>query len=63
VKGIPEADSAERECLILGKENGCEEDYGHADLVVGLRAEVEVFPRVAEWLERQDGNPGSWREK
>jgi pimeloyl-ACP methyl ester carboxylesterase len=58
VEGIPQSDSVERECLVLGKESGCEEDYGHTDLVVGLRAAAEVFPRIADWLERHDGDPG-----
>jgi pimeloyl-ACP methyl ester carboxylesterase len=51
---IPESDSAERECLIIGKESGCDEDYGHTDLVVGRRVAAEVFPVIASRLDRHD---------
>jgi len=44
----------ERVCAILGKSTGCEEDYGHMDLLVGTRVTTEVFPRVADWIERHD---------
>ncbi len=40
--------------LILGKESGCIDDYGHVDLLVGIRAHHEVFPRIIEWLEQHD---------
>ncbi len=42
------------ECLIVGKESGCLEDYGHLDLLVGIRARNEVFPKILEWLEQHD---------
>jgi hypothetical protein len=41
-------------CIILGKESGCIDDYGHVDLLVGMRAQNEVFPRILEWLEQHD---------
>lgn len=41
-------------CLILGKKTGCVEDYGHLDLMVGLRSEQEVFPILLAWLTEQD---------
>jgi pimeloyl-ACP methyl ester carboxylesterase len=40
----------ERVCKIIGKESGCEEDYGHVDLLVGKKVEEEVFPVIHEWL-------------
>jgi hypothetical protein len=26
-------------------------DFGHDDLLAGLAAPTEIFPRIAEWLE------------
>ncbi len=46
--------SAERNCITLGKDTGFKEDYGHVDLVMGLRAETEVFPRILGWLAKYD---------
>jgi pimeloyl-ACP methyl ester carboxylesterase len=43
--------TAERKCLIFGKETGCVEDYGHMDLLMGVRAEHEVFPHILTWLD------------
>lgn len=34
----------------FGRASGCVEDYGHVDLVMGLRTEQEVFPLIAERL-------------
>jgi pimeloyl-ACP methyl ester carboxylesterase len=44
----------ERQCRIFGKQTGCGEDYGHMDLMVGMRSESEVFPPILEWLDRHD---------
>jgi pimeloyl-ACP methyl ester carboxylesterase len=41
---------------IFGKASGCAEDYGHVDLLVGARAEGEVYPNILEWLEKQDAH-------
>lgn len=30
----------------------CCDGYGHIDLLLGLRARDEVFPRIAAWLDR-----------
>ncbi len=43
----------DRELLLLGKEFGEAEDYGHGDLLLGKHVEREVFPRVAAWLEKR----------
>jgi pimeloyl-ACP methyl ester carboxylesterase len=36
--------------LVLGRDNGQEEDYGHGDLLMGKNVGLEVFPRILEWL-------------
>jgi pimeloyl-ACP methyl ester carboxylesterase len=53
-----EDNSGRHKSLILGKDAGCAEDYGHIDLLVGDRAESEVFPRIASWLEAHDPGAG-----
>jgi predicted alpha/beta hydrolase len=40
------------EFLRLNKQNGFSADYGHGDLMLGRNAPDEVFPRVAEFLEK-----------
>jgi pimeloyl-ACP methyl ester carboxylesterase len=40
------------EYLLLAMSQGFSADYGHGDLVLGRRAPEEVFPKVAEFLER-----------
>ena len=42
------------ESLILGKDSGCLQDYGHLDLLIGTRAQKEVFPSIHNWLTRWD---------
>jgi hypothetical protein len=42
------------ESLILGKDCGCLQDYGHIDLLIGTRAQKEVFPSIHNWLTRWD---------
>jgi len=49
-----ESAHGERKCLILGKSAGCVEDYGHMDLLMGIRAEEEVFPLMLKWIEDHD---------
>jgi hypothetical protein len=48
------ADDCVRESLILGKQTGLEQDYGHVDLLLGKRAREEVFPIIERWLARWD---------
>lgn len=38
--------------VLLGRETGWAYDYGHVDPVVGLSAKAEVFPLVADFLDR-----------
>ena len=42
------------ESVIMGKKFGSLEDYGHVDLLVGVHATEEVFPKILVWLERRD---------
>ncbi len=46
--------TGERSCRTFGKKTGCEEDYGHMDLLVGIRTNHEVFPHILRWLEDHD---------
>lgn len=39
--------------LVISKENGATEDYGHGCLILGERAEDDVFPKVEEFLREQ----------
>ncbi|MCA9626133.1 MAG: alpha/beta hydrolase [Myxococcales bacterium] len=38
--------------LELGRSQGCRDEYGHWDLLVGRRAQREVWPRLLGWLEQ-----------
>ncbi|MGA9526399.1 MAG: alpha/beta fold hydrolase [Myxococcaceae bacterium] len=44
-----------KEWLLLAEENGAVADYGHVDLIVGTRADEELWPRVLDFFERQAG--------
>jgi predicted alpha/beta hydrolase len=37
---------------MFGKAHGQVDDYGHVDLLIGRRAETEVWPHLVEWLSR-----------
>ena len=41
----------EKELWIAGRDTGAGADYGHSDLIFGLRAPEEIFPRVRDWLQ------------
>lgn len=43
--------SSEKRYWCAGKEAGCEAEYGHIDLILGRHAPVEIFPRIADWLQ------------
>ncbi len=45
------------EVCIYGREHGELEEYGHWDLVVGRRAEHEIWPGIEGWLRRHAGAP------
>jgi hypothetical protein len=40
----------EKEYWNAGREAGLSADYGHSDLIFGLRAPEEIYPRVVQWL-------------
>jgi fermentation-respiration switch protein FrsA (DUF1100 family) len=42
--------SDRKDFLVLGRDGGQEEDYGHGDLLVGKNVRREVFPRIRDWL-------------
>jgi pimeloyl-ACP methyl ester carboxylesterase len=42
--------SDRKDFLVLGRDQGQEEDYGHGDLLIGTNVRREVFPRILEWL-------------
>ena len=39
-----------KELWIAGREAGLSADYGHSDLIFGLRALEEIFPHLRDWL-------------
>ncbi|RAU45468.1 MULTISPECIES: alpha/beta fold hydrolase [unclassified Pseudomonas] len=39
--------------LLLGREQGFTEDFGHVQMLVSKAAQVQVWPRVEDWLNRQ----------
>jgi pimeloyl-ACP methyl ester carboxylesterase len=46
--------SADRKLMVLGKQHGQRDHYGHCDLVIGRNALHEVYPRLLEWLDTHD---------
>jgi pimeloyl-ACP methyl ester carboxylesterase len=48
--GWDQLGSVDKTWWALGPAEGCMEDYGHGDLILGSRVETEVFPRVTDWL-------------
>jgi pimeloyl-ACP methyl ester carboxylesterase len=48
-----------KELVLLGKEQGQKQSYGHFDLLTGERANTEVFPSILRWLERHDAKKSS----
>ncbi|MBX5482452.1 MAG: alpha/beta fold hydrolase [Myxococcaceae bacterium] len=42
--------SPDKTLMIFGRDNGDRLDYGHGDLIFGLGAPTEVFPRIRDWL-------------
>jgi pimeloyl-ACP methyl ester carboxylesterase len=43
--------SEDKTLMLLGREQGEQDDYGHGDLVFGMRAPEEVYARIQTWLE------------
>ena len=55
VRQTARALNRERALTIFGRDSGCEEEYGHCDLIVGKNAAREVWPQIQAWL------GGEWR--
>lgn len=49
--------SLDKTLVTLGVGWGTEQEYGHGDLVVGDRAQQEVFAPIADWLQQHTGEP------
>lgn len=53
VQGFYEAVGTTRKQLVVaGRENGFAGDYGHLDFGTSDHAAAEIFPRIADWLDR-----------
>ena len=44
--------SKDKRFQVFGREEGCRTEYGHLDLVLGKNAPREVFPVIADWLDK-----------
>src|SRR5262249_25327784 len=44
------AGSEDKKLVIFGRDTGCAQDYGHADLIFGTAAPEEVYPVLRRWL-------------
>ncbi|MBI2426142.1 MAG: alpha/beta fold hydrolase [Candidatus Hydrogenedentes bacterium] len=49
VSALPHED---KEIVICSKENGCEQDYGHCDILFARNGVREVYEPIARWLAR-----------
>jgi fermentation-respiration switch protein FrsA (DUF1100 family) len=38
--------------LVLGRDHGFSEDFDHVQMLVSKAAQTQVWPRVADWLNR-----------
>ncbi len=46
------AEHGKRQLLVAGRENGFEQDYGHVDMLLGLKAQTELYPAIRSWLQQ-----------
>jgi len=49
-----EISSKRKRFHVFSRETGCKTEYGHMDLVLGKNSRREVYPVVADWIERHD---------
>jgi pimeloyl-ACP methyl ester carboxylesterase len=49
--GFDRIGSTDKKWLLAGKDEGCVEDYGHIDLLLGSRCRDEIYKPIAEFLE------------
>ncbi|MEW5849385.1 MAG: alpha/beta fold hydrolase [Myxococcota bacterium] len=47
--------SADKQAVLLGRDAGFSDGYGHIDMVFGMRARDEVFPHITSFLDRVSG--------
>ena len=47
--------SSDKKYLLCGKAMGCVHDYGHIDLVLGNRAEREIWTHISSWIDTHGG--------
>ncbi len=47
----------EKRFVIAGRAHGFAADYGHLDLPLGDHAEAEIFPLIADWVDRPPQEP------
>ena len=45
--------SEQKEFWCLGRQEGFSEDFGHVQMLVSKSAQAQVWPKVADWLNRQ----------
>ena len=57
--GFDRIGSETKKLHLVGKATGAGADYGHVDLLLGDRSEVDVYPIIADWLETHGGGPGA----
>lgn len=46
--------SSDKEFVIVGRETGASDDYGHVDLILGKNAHRDVFPMIRAWIDRHE---------
>ena len=49
--GFERISSPDKKWLLAGKSSGLSEDYGHVDMLLGLRCRDEIYKPIAEFLE------------
>ena len=47
--------SEDKEWVLLGTEEGFSKDYGHVEMIISTEASLEVWPRIADWLDVHAG--------
>lgn len=45
--------SEDKTVMLFGRDNGDTLDYGHGDLLFGMGAPTEVYPRIVAWVEER----------
>ena len=58
-----ERDAVDKRFVVLGREQGCAQDYGHGDLAIGERVEAELFTPLADFLDATADMVGSTHDR